>query len=163
MPYKDPKKRKEYHKSYGKKYVEDNREQHNIRSRVNLKAARKRDPEKFRKVDKKRRPAGSAALMLMQARARAKKKSLTFSIVEADIHVPIACPLLDIPLFPGKGTWCPNSPTVDRIDNTQGYIPGNVWVISWRANELKGNATADELMKLAMRLQMFIAMRKIVT
>jgi hypothetical protein len=160
MPYKDPKKRKEYHKAHGEKYVENNREKHNARSKKSMALARGRDPGKFRKADRKRRPAGSVALLLMQARARGKKRGEDFLLTEADIHVPAVCPLLDIPLFPGKGTWCPNSPTVDRIDNSLGYVPGNVWVISWRANQLKSNATADELLKLATRLQMFIAMRR---
>lgn len=159
MPYKDPAKRKAYRKAYGEKYVANNRARHNERARVNMAAARDRDPDKFRTADRKRRPAGSVKLLLTKARQRAAKRGLAFTISEVDIFIPATCPLLDIPLFAGRGTWCPNSPTIDRIDNTLGYVPGNVWVISWRANELKGNATADELTKLAARLQMFIALR----
>jgi hypothetical protein len=41
-----------------------------------------------------------------------------------------------------------NSPSLDRIDNTKGYVKGNVRVISWRANNLKGNAIDQELTAL---------------
>jgi hypothetical protein len=160
MSFKDPAKQKEYQKAYSVTYVKNNRVRHNERTRVNLAALRKANPEKFREIDKKRRPAGSVSMLLMKARARAKQRGEPFLITEADFSIPETCPLLDIPLFAGKGKWCPNSPTLDRIDNTLGYVPGNVWVISWRANELKGNATADELTKLASRLQLFIAMRR---
>ena len=38
-----------------------------------------------------------------------------------------------------------NSPALDRIDNTKGYIRGNVWVISHRANQMKVDANIEEL------------------
>ena len=42
-----------------------------------------------------------------------------------------------------------NRPTIDRWDNAKGYVPGNCYVISLRANQLKGNATAEELRAVA--------------
>jgi hypothetical protein len=38
---------------------------------------------------------------------------------------------------------------LDRIDNNEGYVKGNVAVISFRANTLKNNATAEELRAIA--------------
>lgn len=74
---------------------------------------------------------------------------MPFSITVADINVPERCPLLDTILKVGSGVQTPASPTLDRIENDKGYVPGNVWVISLRANRLKGDATPDELTRIA--------------
>lgn len=34
----------------------------------------------------------------------------------------------------------PESPSLDRLIPERGYVPGNVAVISWRANTIKSNA-----------------------
>lgn len=39
-------------------------------------------------------------------------------------------------------------PSLDRINPDRGYVPGNVQVISFRANTLKNNATREELAKV---------------
>jgi len=49
----------------------------------------------------------------------------------------------------GKGQPHDASPTLDRLNNAWGYVPGNIAVISYRANKLKGDATADELRRIA--------------
>jgi hypothetical protein len=38
--------------------------------------------------------------------------------------------------------------SLDRVDNTKGYIPGNVRVISRKANLMKSSLTLDVLEKL---------------
>jgi len=48
-----------------------------------------------------------------------------------------------------KGGNNNNSPSLDRIDNTKGYTPDNVVVVSNRANSIKRDATPDELMAVA--------------
>ena len=89
--------------------------------------------------------------MLRRAKARAKKNAIVFSIQLEDVHIPVTCPILDIPLVEHKGSsgGRDNSPSLDRIDNTQGYIQGNVWVISQLANKMKSNASDEELEKFA--------------
>lgn len=38
------------------------------------------------------------------------------------------------------GKWCnPKSCTIDRIDNSKGYVNGNVHLVTWEANSLRGN------------------------
>lgn len=49
----------------------------------------------------------------------------------------------------GVGKQTPASPSLDRIDCTRGYVPGNIQVISWRANNVKGVATPWELRRMA--------------
>lgn len=36
-----------------------------------------------------------------------------------------------------------NSPTVDRIDPNKGYVPGNIWIVSKRANSIKARQTVE--------------------
>lgn len=76
------------------------------------------------------------------AKQRAKKKELEFNITLEDIVIPEYCPLLNIKLEkqfdkPRGDT----SPSLDRIDNTKGYIKGNVWVISNKANIIKNSSS----------------------
>jgi hypothetical protein len=99
------------------------------------------------------------AYMLDRSKSRAKKKGFEHNITITDIQIPNKCPLLGIPLFPGQGGVCPNSPTLDRIDSSKGYVKGNVWVISYKANTIKSNATPEELLTIATRLAEFIAER----
>lgn len=80
------------------------------------------------------------------AKRRAKERGREFSITLDDIVMPTYCPVLHIPLRAGKGKLCHNSPSLDRIDNNLGYIPGNVRIISWRANSLKSNGTLEEFL-----------------
>lgn len=87
------------------------------------------------------------------AKARAKRKNINFTITLKDIVIPKKCPLLGIDLVKSSGKAKFNSPSLDRIDNTKGYIPGNVWVISYRANKLKNDASLGELELLVKNLR----------
>lgn len=42
-----------------------------------------------------------------------------------------------------------NSPSLDRLVPSIGYVRGNVAVVSWKANRAKNNLTARELRHLA--------------
>jgi hypothetical protein len=94
-------------------------------------------------------------LMLSRAKARAKQNGLEFSITMEDIVIPYTCPVLGIPIiktlyYGGKDIKArDNSPSLDRIDSTKGYVKGNIRVISWRANWIKNYGTAEEHRKIA--------------
>lgn len=81
------------------------------------------------------------------AKQRAKKKNIPFSIDVEDIIIPTICPVLGIPLVfrVGQKYFQPDSPSLDRIVTSLGYVKGNVAVISWRANRLKTDATLEEM------------------
>lgn len=49
----------------------------------------------------------------------------------------------------GKGKICDNSPSFDRIDASKDYTPGNVEIISNKANTMKSSADKDELVRFA--------------
>jgi len=92
--------------------------------------------------------------ILTRAKSRAKQKNIPFNLTLEDIEVPETCPLLGIPIEiqPKKG-YHPNSPSLDKIIPEKGYIKGNVWVISNRANTLKNDATLQELKTLVENLE----------
>ena len=83
-----------------------------------------------------------------RARARALKFDLPFSIEPKAIIIPIKCPAIGIPLIVG-GRRTANSPSLDRIIPSHGYVIGNVRVISDHANRLKGSCTIEDLLHRA--------------
>ncbi len=87
--------------------------------------------------------------LLSSAKYRAKKKHLPFSLTKEDIIIPKKCPIFNIPLHYSEGGKTDNSPTIDRINNSNGYTKENIVVISYKANRIKNNATIDELRKLS--------------
>lgn len=72
---------------------------------------------------------------------------MEFDIEYNDIIQNTHCPYLGIELteIMGQGIVWSNK-SIDRIDNTLGYVKGNVEVISWKANSIKSNATIEELL-----------------
>ena len=100
---------------------------------------------------RERMVADPAKLMTLRAKTRAKRDGYAFDMVPADLlPLPAACPILGLTLeYGAAGVNNPAAPSVDRIDNAKGYVTGNVMVVSFRANELKSNATPDEMARLA--------------
>ncbi len=75
------------------------------------------------------------------------------TITTDDFDIPTVCPVLGIPLSEKcvsrkKAIKLDSTPTLDRRDNTLGYVKGNVFVISHRANRIKSDASAEELRRL---------------
>lgn len=90
--------------------------------------------------------------LLRDAKRRCDKSGVAFNLQASDITIPTRCPALGIPIERNRGARGPSqhSPSLDRINPLMGYEPGNVRVISFRANTIKHNATLDELEKLVM-------------
>ncbi len=100
-----------------------------------------------------RRGLDPAWVMMRSAKYAARKKGLEFSLEPGDLSIPERCPIFDIPLYFTKNVRTYNTPSLDRIDNTKGYIKGNVHIISWRANILKSDSTLEELEQLVTYLK----------
>lgn len=83
--------------------------------------------------------------MWYRAKQRSVKYNYEFNIEESDIIIPEICPLLEIPIILGEKDSYENTPSLDRIDNSKGYVKGNIWVISKKANSMKNSATPQEL------------------
>jgi hypothetical protein len=86
-----------------------------------------------------------------RTKRRAKERGLEWNLSKSFLRtliVPI-CPILGIELCYTNLVLADNSPTIDRIDNTLGYIEGNIQVLSCLANRMKSNATPEQLLKFA--------------
>lgn len=108
-------------------------------------------PQKKEYRDRHRR-SRIEVYMLQGARRRARDGGFACTITLGDIAVPEFCPLLGLKLELSTGKAASASPSLDKIRPELGYVPGNVWVISHRANELKRDATLQELQMLTERL-----------
>jgi hypothetical protein len=89
------------------------------------------------------------------AKRRALINGVPFNLRPSDIVIPHVCPLLGISIAPAAGNRrvLDTSPSVDRIRPELGYVHGNVWVISHRANRAKSDLTLAELEALVRGLR----------
>jgi hypothetical protein len=55
----------------------------------------------------------------------------------------------ELQLVKGDGRQHANSPNLDRLDPAKGYVPGNVAVISQKANRIKTDACSSEIRRVA--------------
>ena len=91
-----------------------------------------RDPEKY---------------ILTRTRSNSKPRNIECTITIEDIHIPEFCPILGVKLDKVRSGSI-YAPSLDRVDNTKGYVPGNVRVISRRANNLKGELNLQEALAI---------------
>lgn len=87
--------------------------------------------------------------MIGRAKTRSIKKGYEFNITREDIVIPEYCPLLGLKLESGSKGKYSMSPSIDRIDPSKGYVKGNIWVISTKANTMKSDATQEQLITFA--------------
>ena len=74
-----------------------------------------------------------------------KRKNIYNIRTSEAIEYPKVCPVLGIELDWGMNGNQPNSPSLDRIDPTKGYVKGNVMMMSALANRMKQDATLKQL------------------
>lgn len=91
-----------------------------------------------------------AKRLLDNARIRAKRYGIPIAITWRDIEIPDVCPVLGIPLKVNKRSMGRDSPSLDRIIPSLGYVPGNILVVSMRANQIKTDANPEEILRVAM-------------
>ena len=141
MPWKDPEYRRAYMKEYSARP-----------DQVEKRAQYQRDhPEKWVQYQKNWANNNPRNAMIVKSRSSAKQRGIEFTITEQDLHWPEYCPVLGIKLdySTERGEERDDFPSLDRWDTTKGYIPGNVYVVSWRANRIKWDCTANELVAVA--------------
>lgn len=147
MPYKSEEDKKAHRLRYKERAVELNKEwEANNRERRNQTSR-----EYYHRTKQSRSQNQPQKRLLAYSRARAKAKQLEHNLELSDIVIPEVCPVLGIPLEPrlivGDKTTkaLPNAPSLDRVDNSKGYVKGNVQVISFQANALKNSNTLETL------------------
>lgn len=136
------------------KYKERQREKQKIRRSLN--------PNKYRqqRIDQENKWGRTFLIrgMLRHAKLRANKKGIPFNLDIDDIYIPDNCPILGIPIQFNRNQTEKNkgpkddSVSLDRIIPELGYVKGNIKVISWRANRLKGDGTLEDFEKIVQYL-----------
>jgi len=141
-------------KQYRKEYYLKNKEKILDRSK-------KRYEEKSEEIakyqnDLYRTKNGRIIRSLASAKKNAKKRGIFFDIDLEYLRsiAPDKCPVFGTTFNwtnwgENEGKAKPNTPSIDRIDSSKGYIKGNVQWVSYLANSMKTNATAEQLIKFS--------------
>ena len=94
--------------------------------------------------------ANQARVLWLAAKKRAAIEGVAFNLTIEDIVIPTECPVLGIRLIRNQGRGGGDtSPTLDRFVPADGYVLGNVEVISFLANRIKSNATFEQIKAVA--------------
>jgi hypothetical protein len=84
--------------------------------------------------------------ILRKTKVKAKRYHQEFNLTREDIIIPEYCPYLGIKLeIQNRVSNLDSLASIDRIDNSKGYIKGNIQIISYKANRCKNNLTLPEL------------------
>ena len=105
---------------------------------------KKREKEDYRKLS-----SYYIKNMWWRAKKRAEKNGVEFNILREDISIPELCPVFGFSFEVGNGKGpTDKSPSLDRIDNSKGYVKGNIQVISFKANRMKSDCDINDVEKL---------------
>jgi hypothetical protein len=174
VPYKDPEKRKTHHREQQREYLSDPE----IRNRVNAqRRARAALPENKTKIkvankawrealtengltksvewQRERRKARPADYLLFDAKRRADKKKVPYSVSHTErtrienVIKAGRCEATGLSFADLEGTANPWSPSIDRIKPELGYVDGNIRIVVWSLNMAKAGWGDDVLLTLA--------------
>ena len=93
------------------------------------------------------------ALKFTRKMQNTKRTKHSWDIEIGDIQWNLVCPILGLELDYFTEVRTENSPSFDRIDPSKGYVKGNVQIVSWRANRIKNDGTAEEHEKIAAHMR----------
>lgn len=137
--------RQDYYQRNKEKWVlwaEKNKEKKNANSRASY--YNRKDKRKQNNIDWVANNFEKHLFSLSKKRAR--REGLEHSISLEDIKIPSHCPYFgfEITRIWGQGRVRTNA-SLDRIDSSKGYIPGNIQVISHLANTMKQDVSIEQL------------------
>lgn len=93
-----------------------------------------------------------------QARQSARKRGLEFALDSQEVELllgPMTCAVTKLPLileYSGSSARNPWAPSLDRIDGSKGYLPGNVRVVCWAYNLMRADFPDEVVRKVAQAL-----------
>lgn len=90
-------------------------------------------------------------------KANSKRTGKRFEIEFQDIIWNKICPITGIEIDYFSEGVKEESPSFDCVDPSKGYVKGNVQIISWRANRIKNNGTAEEHYRIANYMTTFVS------
>lgn len=125
------------------------RESRSLIQKEYMRVLRKEKPEEVKAARRKSWHRDPKRKIFQSAKSRALRRGIEFSIDLTDIILPDLCPILGVPFIQGTKSSYEQVHSIDRVDNTKGYIKGNIQIISKKANSMKNSGTPEELLKLA--------------
>ena len=132
-----------------RQYTAEQREATRERSRAYRAAFPEKAKETLKASYQRRKVQDPAALLLKGAKERAKNQGIPCTIGKEHIVIPDVCPILGIPItinvLGNNGGNRDQSPSLDKVKPELGYVPGNVRVVSNKANRLKADNTIETL------------------
>lgn len=130
-----------YNPDIRKKYYRKNREKLLAKSKL----YRGKNPEKWRAIGSNYGKKHPDRRLISKLYSGAKRRGIECTISKEELHAilaPMVCCKTGWKLeFTGyKSTERKNdfAPSFDRIDNSKGYVSGNVQLVCWLYNDLKG-------------------------
>lgn len=112
---------------------------------------------KGKEADRKfaERPSGRMSIIVTDAKKRAREKGLEFdeairAVLQKDPPTECLCCHSPLDYSFGNGYGARRrKPSLDRFDNSKGYTIENIRIICYRCNDLKRDATLEEIEAIA--------------
>ena len=154
MPYKDPQKAREALRNWRARNPAKQKAIQN-RAKESDRLYRQTHLSHYAEWQRQWRAENPKDVMIINARVRAKQRGLLCTITVEDLQWPTHCPIFGLeldynttPTGERKHAKRDAFPTLDRKNPAFGYVPGNVFVISYKANRLKQDSTTEQLAAL---------------
>lgn len=81
-------------------------------------------------------------------KANANRRNIEFTLTKEDFeNLPTICPIYNIPIS-YRNANRDNSISIDRIDNSKGYVKNNIVFISVKANRHKNEMSFEDIERL---------------
>lgn len=148
--------RRQSKRDANKRHYDANREEQQER----IRSWKQRNPEKAAAASKRWEQKYPARKMLTQCRGNAKQRglecNLTLQMIEEMLQ-PMTCSATGLPLsferIDGqRHSRSPWYPSIDRLDNSVGYVPGNVRVVCSIYNFMRSNHADHDVLAVARAL-----------